>query len=292
MASQHASRLQPVQSVFTSGGRTGGESGRGHHAGQIVCMDVQVKDAGEVSEHLRLWRRAGATTADRLRAIVASALADVSGPEARISTLASNLQITRLQDLLGNVFTNLNVRANILVDRLDEGYEPDAIGVGLASGLVHAVLDINTRLERTRATVFVRDNIARAIARLDPDYSRDMEGQVLRLHWDEALLFQLVCSRLRSAFQLQPESDLKVWDRCTGSNLHGHEGFRQVLRLTLYRPRDVLSLLNQAFYRAAGVGRGEIVLEDLESTATEISNNRLNDLVKEYREIIPGLAGR
>ena len=75
-----------------------------------------------------------------------------------------------------------------LIDRLDEGYEPDELGTGLVNGLVLATLDLNVRLPRNRFVVFLRDNIGRAVANADPDYSRDIEGQVLRLHWDEPLL--------------------------------------------------------------------------------------------------------
>ena len=176
-----------------------------------------------------------------------------------------------------------------LIDRLDEGYEPDELGTGLVNGLVLAALDLNVRLPRNLFVVFLRDNIGRAVANADPDYSRDIEGQVLRLHWDEPLLRNMACNRLRASFDLQKESNVKIWDRCTGSNLHGIEGFRQCLRLTLYRPRDLLSLLNQAFYRAAAQDRSKIVLEDIEIVARDISRTRLDDLHKEYGQIVPGL---
>jgi hypothetical protein len=68
------------------------------------------------------------------------------------------------------------------------------------------------------------------------------------------------------------------------------DGFRQCLRLTLYRPRDILALLNEAFYRAARVNRTQITLDDIAITAKQISADRLDDLLKEYSAIIPSLA--
>ncbi len=43
-----------------------------------------------------------------------------------------------------------------------------------------------------RVTLFLRDNMARAVEQLDPDYSCNIEGQVLRLHWEENQLFPLL----------------------------------------------------------------------------------------------------
>ncbi len=145
------------------------------------------------------------------------------------------------------------------------------------------------RDECIRPALFLRDNIFRSLAKVDPDYSRDLEGQVIRLHWDEAQLFYLVCKRLRVAFALNQEQDRRVWNACTASTLHEMDGFRQCLRLTLYRPRDILALLNEAFYKAARVSRSQITLEDVEATAKQISADRLDDLVKEYSAIIPSL---
>jgi hypothetical protein len=81
-----------------------------------------------------------------------------------------------------------------------------------------------------------------------------------------------------------------VWDRCTANELQHQNGFKTCLQLTLYRPRDILLLLNQAFYNAAKQDRSEIVLSDIDATAKIISTTRLTDLHKEYESILPGLS--
>jgi hypothetical protein len=123
----------------------------------------------------------------------------------------------------------------------------------------------------------------------DPDYSRNVEGDVLRLHWDEYHLFNMLCNRLRAAFSLSQEKTLRVWDQVTARDLQGVDGFRRCLRLTLYRPRDLLVLINAAFNHAHSHNRDTIVNEDVEASAREVSCSRLDDLKKEYREIIPGV---
>ena len=129
----------------------------------------------------------------------------------------------------------------------------------------------------------------RAIQQRIRTYSRNVEGQILRLHWEENQLFDLACERIRRAFDIQAESNQKVWNAVVGADLLNRDGFRRCLRLTLYRPRDLIVLLNEAFLHALKDKREQIVFGDIEVTAKAISTNRLQDLHKEYGEIFPGL---
>lgn len=244
--------------------------------------------ATELQNHVRRWRQLPNGASARLLSVM-NTLPKQHSPEATIGALASALHVNEIQELVIHLLDETRSEAIVLVDKLDEGYETDLIGVGIIDGLIQAGIDINTRLESARTTMFLRDNIFRAVAQLDMDYSRNIEGQVLRLHWDEFQLMNLVATRLRVAFGLEVESDLKVWNRCTARDLVGREGFRRCLQLTLYRPRDIIALLNQAFYTASKQGRTEIIGEDIESTGKEISQSRLDDLHKEYSVIFPGL---
>ncbi|NQT94561.1 MAG: ATP-binding protein [Lentisphaerae bacterium] len=178
----------------------------------------------------------------------------------------------------------------VTADRLDEGYEPDPIGVSILTGLVYAFDKLSAALPNTATTVFLRDNIFRAIQLQDPDYSRNIEGDVLRLHWDEYHLFNMICNRIKGVLGVQQEKNLRIWDRATARDLSGMDGFRRCLRLTLYRPRDLMVLLNNAFNHAQSHGRDTIVNEDIEATSREVSCSRLDDLKKEYGGIIPGIS--
>lgn len=137
--------------------------------------------------------------------------------------------------------------------------------------------------------MFLRDNIYRTIAKIDPDFSRQVEGQVIRLHWDEYHLLNLIVKRIREAFHDESESSMTVWNRHACLGISNKEGFQKCLRLTLYRPRDLLVLLNNAFYHAFGHGRNTIHEDDINHSAKEISGNRYADLTKEYDSVFPGL---
>lgn len=241
-----------------------------------------------LARHGVRWKALGGDLSMRLRKKLREVGSGLD-PSTRIAEIPILLEVNALQDAVDAALQSLRHQIVFLIDRVDEGYEPDDAGVALVDALVLAAIDVNTRIDSARVTLFLRDNMARAVEQLDPDYSRNIEGQVLRLHWEENQLFSLVCKRLRAAFAIEAESDLKVWNRCTARTLLGHDGFKKCLRLTLYRPRDILALLNDAFHVAARDNRQQIIESDVEQTAQQISRNRFEDLLKEYSAILPGL---
>ncbi|GAA5168692.1 P-loop ATPase, Sll1717 family [Viridibacterium curvum] len=210
--------------------------------------------------------------------------------EERIAELAHFLEIKAIQKEVSRINSEYPRKFCILIDRLDEGYEPDKVGVGIVDGVVYGTMDLIQGLSpNIRSVVFLRDNIYRAIEHWDQDFSRNIEGQVLRLHWDYHLLLNLVASRLRTVRKLDIDNNIRVWNKCTANGLKEKSGFSKCLRLTLYRPRDILALLNEAFLSASRQNREEIVDEDIDAAAKAISRLRLSDLHKEYSAVFPGL---
>lgn len=240
----------------------------------------------ELKEHVDRWNDSQAPFLTKCRRI-AKAFLSVDSPEEAIGDLPFNLHLSVVEDIVLKILRKADRRVVILMDRLDEGYEPDAIGIGIIAGLAYAAVELNQKSSIIRPIIFLRDNVFRALAKEDPDYSRNLEGQVIRLHWDWALLLQLAATRMKLSFQLDVEKDQRVWDRCTAGDLQGRDGFKRCLQFTLYRPRDLLSLLNESFFCSFRHGRDTAIIEDLEYAAKSISVARLEDLWKEYQKIFP-----
>lgn len=200
-----------------------------------------------LKEHLARWNDAQAPFLTKCRRIAKSFLS-VDSPEEAIGDLPLNLNLNTIEESVFRLLSKADRRVVILMDRLDEGYEPDAIGIGIIAGLAYAAVELNQKSSLIRPIIFLRDNVFRALAKEDPDYSRNIEGQVIRLHWDWALLLLLAATRMKVSFQLDFEKDQRVWDRCTAGELQGRDGFKKCLQFTLYRPRDLLSLLNESFF--------------------------------------------
>ncbi len=247
-------------------------------------------DKGSIRHHLTTWDSKRQSISTKIRRKLKGILNDDTNPQARIADLSDALELDLVEDVLNKALEKSNVQYVIFADKLDEGYSPDNLGVAIVDGFIQTVIDIKSRLgEKIVAFAFIRDNIYRAISKLDPDFTRNIEGQTLRIHWDEYNLFNLVCNRLRIAFNSKTENNIRVWNEFSARQLKGKEGFREALKRTLYRPRDILALLNEAFLRANLKERKNIILDDVEITAKTISVNRLRDLHKEYEYIFPSI---
>jgi|SRR5450830_225041 len=236
---------------------------------------------------LKQWNSDTSDIFSKIRHGVSEILKSNDSPSDILGDIHSKLEISSLEREFEELNKLAKINFYILLDRLDEGHENDPIGVGIVSGAVSTISDLNKRFDLVRPLLFLRDNINRAIAKYDPDYSRNIEGELIRIHWDTHQLLNLVGKRLNTAFDLKLEQSQRIWDRCTANELKTIEGFRKCLQFTLYRPRDLLSLLNQAFYNAAREERDTIVIQDIDKTAKNISVTRIEDLRKEYVEIFP-----
>ncbi len=205
------------------------------------------------------------------------------------SLLASSLDIEFIQEVVRGALEQLNSRGVVLFDSLDEGWLPTAVPTAILGGLARAAVDFADRNCSIHVLAFVRDNVFRSLAHFDPDFSSHIEGADLRLSWDENSLFHLVAHRVRAAFGIDQENNTRVWNRFAKHGIEGRDGFARCLRFTLYRPRDVLSLINRAYVCACRDERSEIIEDDIKSAATIISKERLEDLYREYEVVLPGL---
>jgi|GEM_PF-324838 len=228
--------------------------------------------------------------AQRCAAILRKFTRDAGSPTEIPAKIATELRASWLEDNVRAMLTATGRSSFVLWDGLDEGWVPDQLATAILGGLAAAVADFADSKIGIHGILFVRDNMFRALAHFDSDFSRHIEGNTLRLNWDEHSLLHLVTNRLRVAFDLRNvESDVRVWNRFVGRGLQGQDGFEACLRHTLYRPRDLLVLLNSAFVLAVRQGRSQIIDDDIVSTSRGISVDRLDDLFKEYDTVLPGL---
>ena len=224
-----------------------------------------------------------------------SILKDISrqspNPEELPRLIAVEFELSVLEDAVRSGLEMTQNKAVFLFDGLDEGWGTETLPIGILGGLAIAISGFRDSGLQVHGALFIRDNIFRSLAVHDSDYSRHIEGSTLRLHWDEDTLFNFITNRLRLLYSMQEvESNVRVWNRFAHRELSGREGFQRCLKLTLYRPRDLLVLLNNAIVRSNRAGRTVIIDEDIESTAKQVSLDRLADLVKEYESVFPGLS--
>lgn len=206
------------------------------------------------------------------------------------SKIASTFQTEKLKVSVKKALSDISSRVVALYDGLDEGWIPNIIATAILGGLAAAASDFSNSQSSIHITLFIRDNMFRSLANFDSDFSKHIEGNTIRLHWDENSLLNLIAKRLRIILKMvDVESDIKVWNRFAARELSNRDGFQSCLKNTLYRPRDILVLLNSAYQVAVREGRENIIGKDIDVSARTISQDRLNDLLKEYETVLPGL---
>ena len=206
------------------------------------------------------------------------------------SKIANEYDIEVLYDNINNALLAINKPVYFLFDGLDEGWQPSETSTAMLGGLANCAADILDKKSEIHLLLFVRDNAFRSLNYFDRDSSRHIEGNTIRLAWNEQALLHLVANRLRVSLKLHNiENDTKVWNRFAFADLKNIEGFKACLHYTLYRPRDIIVLLNTTFNYIARGGGERIGKEDIEHSSKQISSDRLNDLLKEYDIVFPGL---
>lgn len=261
-----------------------------HSLSKYYKTSEAISESTLLRDHLKRWDNYPGGIFLKLRKTVYEWLKAQDSAESRVAELSEKLQVSELISELKTVLTKATKQGVILVDRLDEGWHPDVVGIGVVDGLVYGTGEFRDSMAQTVTTlVFLRDNIFRSIQAADNDFSRNIEPKVLRLHWDPQELMYMTTSRIKVAFKVTKESEVKTWNSCTANELHGISGFRRCLRHTLYRPRDVIALLNAAFYQATKQGRKTLIEADIDVASVSISRSRLDDLEKEYSSVFPGL---
>ncbi len=204
--------------------------------------------------------------------------------------IATNYQVRQVTDSLHEALEKTELRIVALYDRLDEAWVPDVPSVSILGGLARTASEYRERRFPFYPILFIRDNMIRALAQLDDDFTRHIEGHTLRLQWNEESLFHFIAARLRIVLKLDSvENEVKVWNRFAQRELQNREGFNKCLRFTLFRPRDILVLLNESYVNATREGRNVLIENDIEKSAISISQYRLEDLCKEYDKVLPGL---
>ena len=247
-------------------------------------------EADFLRNELNRWDQLGRGVLYRLQELLRISIDKTKSPDERIGALAEKLKVRDLAESISRASKETQRELVILIDCLDEGYQPDDIGIGVVDGLIQGALDVKVRSLGVQPFVFLRDNIFRSVQLMDPDYSRNIEGSVLRLHWEEETLYDFVARRIRVAFSVQQESSRRVWDSVTARDLQGRSGFNTILRMTLQRPRDILSLLNETFFQATRRGHTRINLEEVVAAGRLMSKARLDDLVSEYGALFPSIS--
>ena len=135
-----------------------------------------------------------------------------------------------------------------------------------------------------KSIVFIRKDIHDLLVDSTPD--REKESSV-NLDWsDMELLKELLAKRFTESGDLSGSFD-EIWTKIFDPHVAGEDSFRYICSRTLLRPRDVLNFVRKCILIAASRNHSRVEQEDILSAESEFSEDMLNALSYEVRDVFP-----
>lgn len=208
-----------------------------------------------------------------------------------------------LDDAPSHGFRSASV--NLYIDDIDRGWAAQPRDINNISALLNAMRDIGGLDRRIRFRIGLRSDVY-FLVRTSDESTDKIERNVIWLRWTNDEILRLAAKRIETYFGQNPSNEdlsglsqsqisktvlSKVIDP-TFQGL-GHWSDRPIhsvlLSLTRARPRDLVKLLQGAAKTAHGRRHTVISSEDLENSFQSYSQDRLQDIINEFRSELPDI---
>lgn len=227
---------------------------------------------------------------------------------------APELQDARIRDLI-DVILHIADKAspsakgttpvNIYVDDIDRGWSASATDIKNISALLNAVRDIGGLQRRLRFRIGLRTDVY-YLVRTSDESTDKIERNVIWLKWSNNEVLRLAAKRIATFFDMkftqeqiermqQGQISQSILSRVISSEFKGkgHWDSRPIhnvlLSLTRARPRDLIKLFHLSAKRANVQGTDIISSTQLESIFEPYSQERLQDIINEFKSELPSI---
>jgi hypothetical protein len=194
---------------------------------------------------------------------------------------------------------------NLYIDDIDRGWAAQPRDINNISALLNAMRDIAGLDRRIRFRIGLRSDVY-FLVRTSDESTDKIERNVIWLHWTNDEILRLAAKRIETFFGQAPSnedlaglSQLQITQTILSkvidpvfkglgywSNRPSHS---ILLSLTRARPRDLVKLLQGAAKMAHSRGHATISSEDLENSFQPYSQDRLQDIINEFRSELPDI---
>lgn len=197
------------------------------------------------------------------------------------------LKVTNsLSKAMGSLILERNAPYIVLLDAIDDFWDGSQQAVLYLTALMHAAVEVNSRVPGVRVLVFLRENIFERVRLVDTEFAR-LETCVVGLDWTQEQLIEMIERRTNAPLPSKLPLGGQTWDALFED---GGEARRMVLDFCQHRPRDVLTYCSLALDTAQAHKHDQILLDDLHDARRRFSDSRLKDLSDEYQENYPQIA--
>lgn len=188
---------------------------------------------------------------------------------------------------------------NVYIDDIDRGWSASKTDIKNISALLNAMRDISNADRRIRFRIGLRSDVY-FLVRTSDESTDKIEANVIWLSWSNHDILSIMAKRIETFFGVERDQNdiLRLNQTDITKNIlskvidpvfagRGHWSSRPIhnvlLSLTRQRPRDLVKLMHGAAKNAA-IKRNIIISStNLENSFEEYSNERLQDIINEFR---------
>jgi hypothetical protein len=167
----------------------------------------------------------------------------------------------------------------VLIDKVDEIWADNESSTTAIVGLIKAVHELNTSLQRTRLILALRADIYDTLKFSDADKFRTAEE---RLDWSEQDLKSLIAKRGMVSAGLAMDEVNALWNSIFEFKVQNESSFQYIIRRTMRRPRELIQFCNRAKAIAQDNDHDQVYQEDILNAEPIYSKWKLKDLATEF----------
>jgi hypothetical protein len=195
------------------------------------------------------------------------------------------------------------IAVTLYIDDIDRGWAANSQDIANISALLNAMRDIAGPDDRIRFRIGLRSDVY-FLVRTSDESTDKIERNVIWIKWTNDEILRLAAKRIETFFKINVNDDAlkrlqqqqitqtiltKVIDPIFRGK--GHWDNRPIhnvlLSLTRARPRDLVKLFHGAARRAQSRNHQIISSEDLDDSFQTYSQERLQDIINEFRTELP-----
>ncbi|WP_137752066.1 hypothetical protein [Sphingopyxis sp. L1A2A] len=203
--------------------------------------------------------------------------------------------------LIADSFLRDNV-IRVYIDDIDRGWSASQSDISNISALLNAIRDLCNSDKGLQCRIALRTDVY-FLVRTSDESTDKIEQDIIRLQWSNDEILRMITIRVMTYFNMRNLNDLTTLSQARISKeilstvidpIYSGRGLWEnvpvsvpLMSLCRKRPRDLVKLLHAAA-RAAGKSSHSIIKsEDLTSAFEAYSDERLQDLVNEFRSEMP-----
>nr|WP_174826923.1 hypothetical protein [Rhizobium ruizarguesonis] len=192
---------------------------------------------------------------------------------------------------------------NIYIDDIDRGWKANPEDITNISALLNAIRDLGGKYPRIRFRIGLRSDVY-FLVRTSDESTDKIESNVIWLRWINDDILRVMAKRIATFFRLQySEAAIGNMDqgqittailkeviepRFSGKGKWENRPVHKILlSLTRARPRDLVKLFRLAAKKANRRGSSLITSPDLNGVFEEYSQERLQDIINEFKSELP-----